>query len=273
MKERALGEQLAISVGTAIALEEAIVTDAPKPQTLWINLRTLVRNYWGGWGNADRPTLPSLFRTFVDEVETVLALVENQGVRAVLYDGTYESVFAHFNHANLRTADKLTTIQSGYHTAEEALTKAVRDHLGTTDDFHESGKVLRIDSRLPDNGTQAWLLTHVLEDLLSRHAFKEVALLESHTGTVRPPTEWFYKINKKDELQHLPFNAFMLQLFGDNGVFINTQPPSMKKAIIALSMEKNWNKLTTRTRIMENLLTLDNVELRDKALLLAKSTL
>lgn len=255
MMPRTLGEQVALSVGTAIPFEEQIVIDGKKPDALVLNVRTLFRNFWGAWSNLERPPVNRMFEDFITELNDLFALCTNMGVTPVPYYMSYASLSIKFPNAKL--AVPKTDNQKAYASAEKAMMKVV---LSQFPDIQQG------DVTLPGHPGNVYLLSSYPVDLLSQHRFNSVKLLESHTGKLKGRHEWFSKLNSAEELQHLPFNHFMLQVFGDKSTHFVGQSPKIKKAVIKLALDRNWNQTTTTTRIRENLARIEDSDIRNVCL-------
>ncbi|QAX96043.1 hypothetical protein [Vibrio phage vB_VmeM-Yong XC32] len=259
--KRSLGDQLPLSVPTAQPFEMHIVGDGPKPQDLWMNVRTLFRNFWGSWKNADRPPVVHMFKDFLEELENIEGLCTNQGIAPKFYHLSYRSLPNRYPHAALVEAKSENA--KAYETAERIMMEVVFKQLGD--------KLITSDIELPSVGTTAWMITSFPFDLLNRFKFSKLELLESHTGKIKPQAKWFSKLNKREDLQHFPFNLFTLQLFGDGSNHFKCPSQKAKNRVIDLGLEKKWHTSTTQTRMREHLGELVDADVRELCLKLARA--
>jgi len=73
---RVFGETLSISVGTAIPLEQLLTTEMAKGYThLYMNMRTLYRNFHGSFPRDNLPVLSKYVGLFVEEIMMIKAIV------------------------------------------------------------------------------------------------------------------------------------------------------------------------------------------------------
>lgn len=82
------------------------------------------------------------------------------------------------------------------------------------------------------------LFTHIPFDLLSYSNFVRLDLLESNTGVIKTRKSWNTKYFKMphEDMSFLPFNEYLLSIFGDHVMFI---PAPLKKRLeIYESMKK-----------------------------------
>lgn len=84
--------------------------------------------------------------------------------------------------------------------------------------------------------------THISYDLLNKNI---IYLLESHTGNILTRSMFNKKYKKfgSHDLSHLPFNKYLLNIFGDN-TFIMSMDNNIKKNILDLAREKKWTAIT-----------------------------
>ena len=124
---------------------------------------------------------------------------------------------------------------------------------------------------ITDNYNRAVVLTHMPVDLLSRHQFELMTLLESHTGKLKTRNEWYTKfgVSNKDELINIPFTDVTLQLFGDGNQLFSPKPIGVRKQFLEASIKGKWiysttpdkmrsdvNRYCTDTVIRDNILSL-----------------
>lgn len=253
VSEREVGG-IPVSIGTSLAIESLCnvhpdvkhphppVTDASH---IWINLRTLYRNLYGSVAREVKNYLTADITSMVlmEEIEIIEAALKNvnAAVKVVYYVAAHNTLEVKFPNAKLKGAR--TDLQKQQLELEKAtfqlLTKQRED-------------IRLFDIDLNGEDATAFILTHHPIDLLSRYRFRRLALIESHTGAIKPPPLWYTKLNGGSELERIPFNRMSLQLFGD-GVMFSPFPIKIRKAILELAAKHRWNSVTTKDKIIQNL--------------------
>lgn len=257
---RALDERLPISVGTGIALSETLYNDqVPNPKVMYLNLKTLFRNFWGSF-EGNPPAGADGVKVFMEEIETIKANIEQQGVAVYIYYPTYEGLMTVFPNSTLVRPN--TDRQKAHKYNEELYCSVLLSKLSFID---------IVDFRIDGCAGLTYIISNHPVDLLNWVKFDDLRLLESQTGKVKPRSQWFSKLNKKEELSHLPFNSTTMQVFGDGTVDFRPQGIKVKRALIDLSVDYRWNTGTTVTRIRQNIS--DMPDCPEKEILLGVSKL
>ena len=254
ISNRAVGE-IPLSISTSLAIESitgmAEGSDPKNPtvlkfKELWVNVRTLFRNVYGSISTDNRTQVdPELYGETMynemDVIRSVIGSVTNNTVKVVFYLPSYESIKRRF--PNARWVGTSTPKQAfDFNTEINAINHF--NALITEDD------VINIDVDLPGNGAKALLLTHYPIDLLSRYKFSGLALLESHTGTIKPPILWYTKLRNGRDLKVIPFDKMTLQLFGDSAMF-SPMPIKIRRHLIAIGEKCKWSPATTKEYILK----------------------
>lgn len=250
-----------ISIGTSMALEtfgmgsnppydpERQVTHASilKYQEMWINLFTLFRNLVGAVKTEDRDRLKpddiaDALAEELDVIDAALMTLSGGKTKPVYYTCSYTGIKNAFAYADLRS--DTTEKQKAYTELAEKSINA----------FYKKYKGLRVHRHFtllisPNTKTDAIILTHYAIDLLSWKQFKSLALLESHTGHIKPRTEWYTKYtNGKEQCARIPWDRRMLQVFGDSNTFAPMKK-AVRDAVLAVAEEYKWTQATTTDRI------------------------
>lgn len=251
--DRAVGE-LPLSIATSMAIESAIGlsegvrgTNPPilQYQTLWINLRTLFRNLYGSittelrvgvapdeYGNA-------LYNE-MDVIRQVIASATNNRISVVFYLPSYAALKRKFTKA-IWLETRTTRQIFDYSMEVQAL-----QHLQTLvleDEIHH------MDLDLEGKNQKGLIMTSYPVDLLSRYKFGSMSLLESHTGSIKPPVLWYTKLRGGRDLKVIPFDRMTLQLFGDTNMFAPA-PIKIRRHVIAIGEKSKWTPSTTRDYIL-----------------------
>lgn len=246
------------SIGTSLAFEKITYTGeheslaaggfGPPPITkigcLWVNLRTLVRNAIEAYNTGDQGTLTveNIIETVEEDWASIRTLMSKEASHAELklYVCTYHSLDTKFPLAKFRQRESdrmklFTEIENG-----------VLEHFTKQED---SG-LLVFDWRL-NGSSDTTLLTHYPLDLTSYYQFPDLQLLESHTGAIKTRKDWQSKLNKKKEINCIPFNITTLQIFGDSHMFA-PQDLTIRKALIRIGEKRSWNALTAYSKMRED---------------------
>lgn len=259
--QRTLG-YFQLSVATSLAIESAvgIHPDLPKPaimpvrqyKELWINLRTLFRNIHGAMSKDVATAISSLdvAQIMLEEMRIIPDMLHHyagQPVKVVYYVNNLNKLEQKYPEAELRKDS--TPKQQQY-------TQLMKDVLKILlADFPDD--IMVTNDMLPGHGANALLISHVAYDLLSEKYFGNLALLESHTGRIKPKALWYTKYYSGKELSMIPFTEELLQVFGDSETF-HPLDKNLRNAIVELATRRNWSSVTTRARIVDGLGELKN---------------
>lgn len=248
--------QFPISISTSLALEGAsgIYPERPEspapfdtpPTELWVNVRTLFRNLLGSLKTAEdrNGVLPNALHVALTEEMTIVEAVVNkasQGRTGVVYYACdYTSLPRKYPKAQLK--ESKTSNQLTYLALEQQTLKLVMKEHGSEDLRH-------FDIELTGAHKDAWMISHLPVDLLSKSHFQSLKLLESHTGVLKGPSLWYTKLTNGKDLPHIPFGPFALQVFGDGGHHFQQMPRVIREEVLRLAEEYKWNATTTKDRI------------------------
>lgn len=244
-----------ISVATSLALESACgvhpeipVKSAPLLEytELWINLRTLFRNFLGA---LDKDTVKgvgpaNIADNLLVEMETIhgiVAEVTHGRARPVYYLSNYARLEQQYRHAVLRVDN--TVRQKEYTAIQTKSLERLLAALKGQPDVHVYDLKLH-----PPHPTKSMLLTHYAYDLLAASHFHTLVLLESHTGAIKPRPQWYTKYYQGRELSQIPFTEYFLQIFGDNETF-RPMDLDLRRSLLEIAQKYNWSAVSTRDKI------------------------
>jgi len=277
--ERELG-QYPISIATSLAIEGAAgiypekeVKQPPiltgKYQLVMVNLLTLYRNLVESCDRESQLTLDTkaIVEAMIEEmivIDNSIAHISAQGATFTPYFIDYAILDKEFPHALIKKPStprqlKVFELQSQFIKLHKK--KEIKWPV-PVNDFPK----LELKGKYP----ASLILTHCATDLFSRYNFSKLDLLESHTGEIKPHTQWNSKLTNGKELENIPFNRFTLQVFGDKSHHFLSHPIKLKKAILEIAQQDKWTVLTTMDKIKVGLKKIEDRELRDTALLLCK---
>jgi len=246
--ERVLGEDLAISVASAEPFLKVINGDDDLKglDETWFNLKTHVRNYLGAYGDKVPKKPSTLVAGCVEEIEVIEGLLADS-MPLVVYNTDHNSLCKVFQHARLKSPR--TPKQLEYAKYENALVNGVL----------ASYPVRPYKQKLIGGGKAACIITHHPANLLSQYTFKELVLLESHTGNVKRRLAWNSKLVLPGDAPRIPFNTLTLQVMGDDSQFFSMKQ-SVKRALLDLATSNKWTPMTSEAKILANLKHLDDKE-------------
>jgi hypothetical protein len=264
--ERAVG-QFPLSVATSLAIESACgihpeiqVARAPilKYPTMWVNARTLFRNFMGSLPkDAARgivsEDIAEVVAEEMDQIESIIRDYSNGRTQLVFYYSNYANMERKYKHAVLRMDN--TPKQKEYTAIHNNAMEMLIKHLGK--------RLLVFELKLrPETRPQTLLLTHYAYDLVSNPAFASLALLESHTGAIKERAQWYTKYYQGKELPMIPFREDFLQVFGDNEHF-RPMDIRLRRELIDVATKYKWSAVTTKDKILYGINQMQNPYARD----------
>lgn len=252
--------QFPLSIGTSMALEGLLGVHPNQPKqpggyknikSLWINLRTLVRNLHSAIKAEDlkRIQYVNAVAVLIQEINSIPQILANAGssVTPTLYlEDAHEFKWL-FPNAALKQAK--TDKQAEYATFEALVTKMLIEHL---DADRIPWVVVKKKPELQRYA--AIMLTHQPHQLLWQHSFERLMLLESHTGKIKIYNIWYTKLNGITEDNPMPFNRYTLQVFGDGQLF-DMQPKAIRDELKQLAGFKRWTGLTSQMKMSADILS------------------
>lgn len=251
ISERALGEQVPISVATAIAiesslglLEEAKDKQAPilERDQVVINLGTLFRNLMGSIPTEKRGFLTpyTLAETLAGEMRTIESLIiEGSEGRcmALFYQCSYNTLYRKYTKSLPKISN--TVLQKDYDALESATLGELKESILT------KPPIEYFDVDLSYKGGKTLMISHYPIDLLNRYNFQSLSLLESHTGAIKPPQIWYTKLKDGKDLKIIPFDRMTMQMFGDN-VHFSPMPIKIRKTVYNIAVKNKWTGTSTK---------------------------
>lgn len=259
------------SIGTSLALEsifngtqQAYDPEREIPQHInindyeefWINLATLFRNIIGSLPkNAMLHLFPKdIATTIYEEVELITGLVKdsNSNTKLVFYACDYSAI----QH---KYANKHVALRTDNTEGQKFYSKLLGDTLKVVFKTpHDTNLIKSFKAKLePIGKPKALIITHCAYDLTSSKNFKDLHLIESHSGKLKTKAQWYTKYSDGKDLVMIPFLECLLPVFGDNEIF-RSMGYKVKKEIIELAKEKQWTSVTTKEKVLFDIKTLKN---------------
>ena len=250
-----------ISIGTALALESLFdARQAPydaervplrikltEHDELWVNIATLLRNLFGAIDKKtfQRATAEELAETLDQELSLIASLLKEEGhntCQLVPYHCHYHSLYHQKHPYGVKLRQDVTENQRD--TAMKTA-NAIQCYLSLYPDQCQV-----FPDAVIGKSSRALILTHIPFDLLSWHSFRHLALLESHTGLLKPRNLWYTKYFPVTgrPLNHLPLTRQLLKLFGDHVMFSPTEI-ALRRRLLDIAEAWHWTPLTTEEKI------------------------
>lgn len=258
LAERELGGYAPISIATALALESAFGVSEDHPEhkarppinnyrAIWFNVRTLLRNLIGAVARDQKSAIKDddLFDALTAEIQVIMGSLDSVARGLCVpsfYIQTYAGLEKKYQHCFLKSAK--TDLQKALLSQEDYVLNALTKS-GVIDLQHS-------DLTLKGSPHDSLIVTHMPIDLLSRYEFQKLDLLESHTGKIKPHTQWSSKLTGGAglDLTRMPFNHVTLQLFGD-GIHFQTFPIKEKRQFVEMANKYLWSSTTTLSRMKQ----------------------
>lgn len=245
---RAIGG-LGMSVGTSLAFEGEGASSIATADTILLNLKTLVRNARQAYEKEDKEADDP--EQLANDVASDLKLIaewiqKHRGAKTIqmkVYSPSYSRLKADFPHGHVvdHSSDKATKNQRAYY----ELSKKVVSKL--VERFKDMIQVTA--AKLPDFAGKGIVLTHHVVDLVTVTGVSRLFLLESHTGALKPFTQWYSKLTGGKDLHYMPFNRLTIQIFGDNSTNFKAHSHGIRELVKKLAVEHRWTSATTLGRI------------------------
>lgn len=256
-----------LSVGTSLAMESIftpqmtpIDPDRDPPQQvdlkhyseIWISVHTLLRNIFAAASKEAvlRASTNELYMVLHNEISVIEQLFRIEGMgrcKPIFYFLSYDSVYK----------GKISSYIEGRPDTSQSAAAFTAHVVQVLKMFQQRNPdVLQLGDIefKPTHGlTSAMVLTHSPLDLGSCKHFRKLDLLESHTGKLKPRTQWntkYYPIPQGD-MSRLPWHRKLHWIFGDK-VIIKPMEMKLRRQILQLAEDQHWTAVTTMPKIMQD---------------------
>lgn len=251
-----------LSVATGLAMESVFEPNLPtidpsreapekmalnKDYLFMVNCETLLRNLIGSVSKEvyDRCEPHHLAYILVEEIRVIESLCSEEGggyLSPVFYVTDYDKITGYL-HRSVKRREAKTDIQ--------------RFNKKKIDKALEYVRILKPEVQLYVNKTDfpkadsCLILTHYPYDLLFYKNFRDMLLLESHTGKIKSRIQWNTKYFPYPgaDMSKFPFNRTLLLIFGDKIMF-HPHFMQMRKYIVETAEKGQWTPLTSRDKII-----------------------
>lgn len=241
MMERDVGA-LGMSVGTSLAFEGEYQSEIVTADSLLFNLRTLIRNAYSAF-SAATPTTKDVIAAVKDDIVKIGKWVEeHRGTRPIsmtIYYPSYKGLKREYGKADLWEPTKEN--QLAYAKLVEEVGKSLCDEYKTL--------IKQTDCDFPNFSGTGVVMTHHVVDLTMTSAVTRLYLLESHTGKLKPYTEWYTKLTGGNELFYIPFNHLTIQVFGDKSTNFKSSKFALKNMVKQMAQSSKWTSATSYERV------------------------
>ena len=252
------GEELPISYPTEKVILSAIeLSKKGSYDYALFNFSTLVRNFITALDFEDDAIpdkskkkfkilkggefLVKYMKTFKRDMELINTILNDNKIKPIYYSKNYSKLKKCFpnvmNEEDMPPARALT----------EKYTKSFK-HIAddnTIDILNTFRNVL---------GEEYLLVTHNTLDLLQYTNKRNIKLIESFTGEVKPVKKWYTKYRKMSskDMSILPFNAYLLAIFGCNN-YVKPSKIKLRRNIYELGIKRLWNNSSSEFKIKNDL--------------------
>lgn len=262
--ERELG-QLSISINTSIPIE-TMKTERyrPKIDYVYINLETIVRNFFASMTAVDQASLDLsvAVQMLMDELRIIHTQLNTAHIFFYQEPKEIRFMFPYATFKTPRTEKQMTAAARHKVVMQHLLYElSVNKDNATPGRYNGPVPLLLIDRKLPPRMEAVAVLTHYPHQLLKRFDFTQLYLLESRTGRVKSFDQFATKLNGVKEGDPIPFNYFTLQIFGDTGLFASA-PAKIKKELKLLGEHRKWTSITSNEKFSSDLLGYASPELK-----------
>lgn len=252
-----------ISVATSLAIEGLMgihdnIPPQPSPpvtncDVVAINARTLIRNILGSHDKLTSQyiTVDYVVKLVLDEILTIKSILETETmgrVQTFMYIPSYKFLKLRYRSAVIK--EPVTDKQKLAHKFEEDCIELLLKRRG---DIYAPVSIVDLDIKF-ENKPRVCLITHLPIDLLHCEGHSSLALLESHTGIVKFSNQWYTKLKNGKELYRIPFDKMSIQFFGDSGGTFGSYDAKMRKVLLEISEKNQWTQLTTKNKIVSDVL-------------------
>lgn len=255
LSEREFHEEEPLSIATGVAIISSLgrlpeAKDKVPPVTehkhLLVHTRTLFRNILGAMPSAVRyelteETIAEAITTEMRVIEHLVKEVSEGKCEVTFYECSYSNIMSEFGNSLPKIPR--TKIQKYLHALELNTLKHLKKEV------INKPEIKYWNRKFPSFSGDALILTHFPVDLFNRYSFRNLRLLESHTGAIKGPALYATKLREGWGLQNIPFDRMTIQLFGDNQHF-SPMYKKIRMVIYNLAIKNNWTWATTKDYVI-----------------------
>ena len=266
--------QFPLSIGTSLAIESllGVHSEIHHPSNplshfdvLYVNLRTLFRNIYTSFSSKEALMLSDnqLIETLFDELSIIDDVLKSETNMALRIFAPQYTKLEMTPEVLLRLDN--TELQKIYTKRMVNVTrKVIASYNQPTNPV--DNHILIPQNLLKDKDYRRTLMmTNFALDLCARRQFKNLALLETHTGKIKPYRLWYTKYYNGNKLPEMPFRLDLLTIMGDTTLYRNKNS-KIRDTVIEIAKEKRWTPVTTTEKILSNFREIKNPAIRTRLL-------
>ena len=185
--------------------------------------------------------LTKYMKAFKQDIELINTILNDNKIKPIYYSKDYSKLKKCF--PNIMSEEDMPPARA----LTEKYTKSFK-HIA------DDNTIEIIDNFRNVLGEDYLLVTHNTLDLLQYSSKRNVKLLESFTGEVKPVKKWYTKYRKMSskDMSILPFNAYLLAIFGCNN-YVKPSKIKLRRNIYELGIKRLWNNSSTEFKIKNDL--------------------
>ena len=248
---------LGMAVGTSLIFEswrespEKIKKYIDTVDQFRVNLHTLVRN---------------ISEALEDEVRSVDSIVSYFTIELPLFETAVMEFFPNATIVYYVTDMKYYKRVIPRTTLRVSKSDRIRklshiEHTATGDCYEllelaESSVIERVTAKQGHIANTAMVLTHLPADLLCHMYYKDMFLVESHTGTVREKDTFTHKIlprHRRDDAHVIPFNHLSFYVYGDGGKMLQQASGAITTRYTNLAKASKWHRGTSTDKVVSDI--------------------
>ena len=229
---------LGCNVVTSIVAETLFNVDK-EDKELYISVYTLYRNFVSCIdGDADAKVrmfksssnVKKVIDLFIKDTLVFVNACLTNNVKVTIYEMDYKRIAKSFT--NFKSAGDFKGVRYYIATTQDAANKALKEAMPG---------IYKAQTFKLEHKKDMYITTHIGLDLLPLAKFKDVTLIESHTGEFKDNLKWYTKLRKygKNDMSLIPFNEVMYRIFGDKD-YIAPDTISSRKFIYSIAESLGW---------------------------------
>lgn len=259
-----------LSIGTGLMLESIFkpittrIDDGRPIQTIniksykihYINIETLIRNIFQSVRTSsfkamllsDKKSAIALSEVLIGELEIMKELYSDVECMLIVYIPSYKSVYSKVENT-IKPLDMKPNKLAMFN-----LTKATVKAFEAA--RYDTVKILKTDYKLNSILGKVLITTHHAVDLLNVKYIRKLELLESHTGKVKPSSEFNSKYHTAGRLDMgvFPFQEILLYILGDR-TMIKPDKFKVRSMLHEVAVKNKWTPFTSENKIRMNIKT------------------
>lgn len=249
------------NIASAIVLEK-LAEQNIKNVKFYVNVFTLFRNFVNclDGNNADKTKnfksamgINKVISNFIEDTKIFSEAALSLNLDIVLYVPDYTKVYKTLKY--VRELEDFNGIKYYINLHQVDAGKQVLKSF--------KGIAIKTTHKIPYSKNML-ILTHIGLDLLNYVKYKDVRLIESHTGEIKLKDKWYtkyFKIGNKN-MSIMPFNSIMYYILGDSDI-VKPQNIKLRKHLYKIALEKKWYSDMSKNETLHSLRQRDSILAND----------